>query len=301
MLSLPDELIDEITLCIKHRKVWQLTCCRIRQSVIRYPGPITNIENLRISFEQYPNYPWDYKLLSQNTDLPWSFILANLDKPWDYYWLSFNKHITYEIVLAHEELPWDYNHLVSNRNFTTDIPDGQVWKIIKKYNLRNSYFAANPNISPTTYPNLPHGCSWSYQHLSLNPNLTYDIVRNDPECKLLGSGDSWNYPMLASNLNFTNDYIKRIMNNYPEAICTIDMQNNRWDIERLSDNKNLTHDIVVAHPGHPWDHESLSGHPRFTWDIIIANTPLLVRDIWCYNTIASFGKIPWQILTVFAG
>jgi hypothetical protein len=50
-------------------------------------------------------------------------------------------------------------------------------------------------------------------------------------------------------------------------------------LSKLSQNPNITWDIVKANPDRPWDYSSLSKNPNITWDIVESN----LDKLWNYN------------------
>ena len=44
-----------------------------------------------------------------------------------------------------------------------------------------------------------------------------------------------------------------------------------WDYSYLSENPNITWDIVLANPDKGWNYAYLSQNPNITWDIVSAN------------------------------
>jgi len=79
----------------------------------------------------------------------------------------------------------------------------------------------NPNITFDIVKNNPQ-IPWSYIHLSGNPNITFDIVRENPEIP-------WDYQELSLNLMTKqfNDYMKKKEEIYNTAYKIIDRYTNR--------------------------------------------------------------------------
>ncbi len=78
---------------------------------------------------------------------------------------------------------------------------------------------------------------WNYRSLSENPNITWDIVLDNPNIE-------WNYQILSKNPNITWDIVK----NNP---------NIEWNYSSMSRNPNITWDIVKNNPDIKWDYEQL--------------------------------------------
>ena len=79
---------------------------------------------------------------------------------------------------------------------------------------------------------------FDYCLLSENPNITWEIVQNNPD-------KPWTYSMLSQNPNITWEIIK---NN----------SNKSWDYSLFSKNPNITWKIVQQNPDKPWSYSYLS-------------------------------------------
>ena len=53
---------------------------------------------------KYPDKPWDWEAISQNSNLTLKDVLDNPDKPWDWYWISVNKNITIESLMRQKKI-----------------------------------------------------------------------------------------------------------------------------------------------------------------------------------------------------
>jgi hypothetical protein len=75
------------------------------------------------------------------------------------------------------------------------------------------------------------------------------------------------------------------MSSYEETDWFNYIENNPdkpWNWEYLSENPNITWDIVVDNPEKKWDYDSLSVNPNITWDIIEAN----LDKPWIYELLS---------------
>ena len=79
----------------------------------------------------------------------------------------------------------------------------------------------NPNITWEIVQNNPE-YKWSYLELSLNPNITWEIVQNNPQI-------DWKYGYLSETpmTKQFNDYIKKKEEIYNTAYKIIDRYTNR--------------------------------------------------------------------------
>ena len=83
--------------------------------------------------------------------------------------------------------------------------------------------------------------SWNYYEVSRNPNITWDIIFNDPS--LLCIKSRWIFPGLTRNPNPLTTGWNIIKNNPNKA--------RDWDSYELSRNPNITWDIVKNNPSPP--------------------------------------------------
>ena len=117
-------------------------------------------------------------------------------------------------------------------------------------------------------PNKP----WNYRELSLNSNITWEIVEAHPE-------KPWDYQGLSQNYNITWEIIEA----HPEK---------PWDYFWVSGNPNITWEIIQAHPEVPWDYLQLSHHPNITWEIVEAHP----EKPWDYFWVSRNPNITWEIV-----
>ena len=68
-----------------------------------------------------------------------------------------------------------------------------------------------------------------------------------------------------------------------------------WDYQLLSENPNITWDIVQAHPGKPWDYSMLSGNPSITWEVVQSTLGRPEID-WDYSELSANPNITWDIV-----
>ena len=58
--------------------------------------------------------------------------------------------------------------------------------------------------------------------------------------------------------------------------------NKPWDWDYLSENPNITWEIIQANPDKPWDWGFISGNPNITWKIIQFNFRINLGIGVCY-------------------
>ena len=125
--------------------------------------------------EEFPNYRWNFHLLSRYAKISKKYILQNWNKPWDMLYICAKDIIEWEDVLSNPHINWCYSGLSANPNIT--------WEIVLKH------------------PNLP----WSYTSISINPNIDINIVVQNLD-------KPWDFDMLSCNTNITLLDIKKYQN-----------------------------------------------------------------------------------------
>lgn len=113
---------------------------------------------------------------------------------------------------------------------------------------------------------------WNFAALSVNPNITWDVIKANPD-------KPWSYLHLSSNPNITWDIVKE---NYEEP----------WDFCELSANPNITWKIVRENSHEEWDYAMLSMNPSISWKTIQKNP----HKFTCHISISSNPNITWDIV-----
>lgn len=215
---------------------------------------------------------WNYDALSFNPNITWEIVQQNPDKPWNYSYLSMNPNITWEIVKNNKHMKWDYYYLSRNKNITIDIiheEDDEKWsmsmfcrnnpnidiEIFKKYKLHrfSLFFASNPRLKWTdildNYETFCNTAGILTSEVSLNPNITWEIVQSHPDIQ-------WNWDMLSLNPNITWEIIQQ-------------NPNDPWNWELLAKNPNITWEIIQQNPDKHWDIKMFSENPNISFENVM--------------------------------
>ncbi len=189
-------------------------------------------------------------------------VLDNPQFPWDWMGLSWNTNVaTWENVRNNPERNWSITELSANKNIT--------WDIIEKNPVFTTFVSTSSNYEPTASTSSNYGAKqsnsvhwgWDYYHMSLNTNITPDIVKKTPILP-------WNPHYLCENPNFLPwKYPIRVLNR-PSAT------NNAFD-----ENGVLSF--------HPLVHLRFSSNPNATYKLI------LDTEIEATSTVFEHGKISW--------
>lgn len=204
-------------------------------------------------------------IYSRNENLTWKIIKNNLHLKWEWSYISEHKNITWKIISENPQYPWKPIFVSRNPNITFDI-------IINNptYNWCWENVFHNNNL---TWENikyimsiLPEISSNSMSSISLNANITCDIVRNNPDIK-------WDWYYLGLNPNINIDFVKENFEKFNKALA--------WAL--ISKNKNITWKNICDNPDVPWDWTGISENPNVTWEIISNN----LDEPWNWNCILS--------------
>jgi hypothetical protein len=155
--------------------------------------------------------------------------LENKDKPWDYYELCGNPQVNLDII---KEFPQVYEFSLSeNTNLTWDY-------IVSKKNKIN----------------------WSWNRISSNPCITWDIIQSNPY-------EMWDYNGISENINLTWENV-------------LSSPYKPWNTSLLSKHSCITWDIIQStHDKYYWNPKDVTVNPNITKDIVFEN----LHYHWDYN------------------
>lgn len=214
------------------------SCDSVESKYITWDEVIANLDII-----SYTNCDDTWRLLSQRWDLDINYVLANLDKPWDWYYISRHDTVTGEIMEAHPQIKW-WPYSVMRK--------GRSWEFIKPYvkselEQRDMYSRRDDE-----YYDIPmEVCN----AIADNPNITWDVIRNDP---FLYSEIWW--------LSHSNAITWSVVCEHPDL---------DWDWSAITEKDEITMEIVKANLDKPWDWWTISKkvaslydineHPEYPW------------------------------------
>ncbi len=181
----------------------------------------------------------------------------------------------------------------------------------------------NINLSWNFFNNHPE-IMWSYQQISINPNINLDIVKKNKD-------KDWDYKILLYNKNIRGKDIleddifknlkKFIVNNFDaverkESWDFLQKCENQFKLnyDNISLNENITWEIVSKNINKPWNFKNLSlnkninidiinSNPQLDWSIknLSLNENINITDIennptldWCYQRLSSNPNITFD-------
>jgi hypothetical protein len=97
------------------------------------------------------------------------------------------------------------------------------------------------------------------------------------EDRLNNSENSWSYNHLSQNLNLTIDIINKYKDEY-------------WNWKYISRNSNITLDIILNNFNLPWDWDYISVNQNITWDNVLNN----LQYPWDWEYLSRYKPITWS-------
>jgi len=173
----------------------------------------------------------------------WNFVETHPDFPYDYHYLSQNDDLNIFFVIKHPEKAWNMLLISSHSNVK--------WEDIQKYDL-----------------------NWDPRGVSMNPNVTLKLIKNNPEYPWEGGYISLN-PNIDLQIYLTHaDQLELEF----EAFCqnrslkwkTIEKNHKlfRRSPYGVSRNPNITTEIVVSNPDWGWCFGVLKDNPNINFEIL---------------------------------
>ncbi len=114
--------------------------------------------------------------------------------------------------------------------------------------------------------------------LYVNPNITENFVKKY-------YNKNWDISYLFKNPNISFEFIKYFFNSSYKK---------NWD--SISENPNITWDIVKTHPRGKWNYKKLSCNPYITWDIVKEDLSSSNPKPWDFSYLSKNPNITWDIV-----
>ena len=164
--------------------------------------------------------------------------------------ISRSPKLTIGIINRHPELPWDWNRIGMIPSITFEFVMEHLAEFKTPQQIFQStwfYISKNPNITwdiVIQNPQIP----WRWDGLSQNPSITMDIVLNNIKCP-------WVWKDLSYNASGTLT-LEIVMAHL----------NKKWDWTQLSRCLPLYAEILDKYPELPWNWNYMSANKSFTPD-----------------------------------
>ena len=104
----------EIYVLISQKISWKIfreVCKEFNQIVEEQNYKINRCNHLLTLMNLHPDKDWNFKGLSQNSNITWEIVKDNPDKDWSFGCLSQNPNITWKIVKNNPDKKWNFANL----------------------------------------------------------------------------------------------------------------------------------------------------------------------------------------------
>ena len=216
--------------------------------------------------EFYPNKPWDWEWLIENTDINVEeYIPLNLIEKYqytlNYNYLSKNPNIIKEFILKYPYKNWDIDYLIKINKITD-------FNILSKFINISKYIIDN-------YPNKPWDWEWLIENTDIN------VEEHIPLNLIKKYQYTLNYKYLSKNSNLTEDFI--LKQPYQNWDIEYLIKNNKIiDFNTLTKFRNINNKLINNYPNKPWD-----------WEWLIENTEISLEEYISMNLIKKY-KGKWN-------
>ena len=198
----------------------------------------------------------------ENPNIGWEYIKLNLHS-YDKYVLSKQKYITSDIILK-----YSFVFIPSGLSCNPNISSSIFNKF--EYNWDLDRICKNANLDWVNELKKDH--NWNYWFLSLNRNISWDVVSANLD-------KPWSFKNLSRNVNITPTIV--------EKNISLD-----WCWINLSRNPNINIDFIKKFSSKNWCWKWVTRHQNIKFEDIIENSSLP----WNYNAISSNKNITPQIV-----
>lgn len=208
---------------------------------------------------KYPEYNWDFEILSCHPNITTEIIINNSQCEWDYHSHVVTKHCNIDLLLT------SCPELLSDDSFIAvlSLAHNLTLSIAKKYNLLK-WIREDLCISGLTISELEElGClSNDYKLLSRNKQLTMQ------------------------------DILSKVDHIDPEYRSGRACPKQYWDFYEIGKYSSIKWEDVINNPKFLWNYRLLSHNPNITWDIVRNNKD---KD-WDWIVISHRLSVNWSII-----
>ena len=243
---------------------------------------------LTFLLNKYPNKNWDWFELSKNPNITKEYIDNNLHFPWNWnLGVSSNRNVDIEFIEKHKDKKWNWLFLSSH------IKLNQKSLIKYKDKLNFCKLSLNPNLSLDLVINNPK-LYWNYNNLLLNPIMTVDFFLKYKN--KLFSNVYFSNQLLSMNPEITIDELNKLYINKRQKLdwklvskynknITFDYYNNHickklFSLKYLSKNENITIKNIEDNPLIKWCWTKISSNPNINLNFMIKNDDKFIDFDW---------------------
>lgn len=240
---------------------------------------------LSCTLSEQLRYKWHWNEMLSRSDVSVEMLLlmaanaTDFDEPdsprtfgaWNAEAASKNPNLTTDVVLNNLEL-WNFDEIAKNSavkpteelinrqrynvDFVGDLSDHPLlsFQLVLDHCGEFSWWLLSSNPIVTLEMILTHSkssdsqCAWKWSSISANPNLTVQHLQSP---SVLPSGESWDKESISSNPSIPADFIIN-------SKTAVDETKRFFVCEFLSDNPNLTAQLVEENVDQPWEWSAFS-------------------------------------------
>jgi hypothetical protein len=207
---------------------------------------------------EFPDKPWNWKILSESPYFNWNWVREFPDKPWN--WVELSDRIdSLETVKEFQDKPWCWytltlgsnttiSDIMNTPNFPWDIKELYFTnideEIIQFIRLYRSHYDKSAWCDHTAH------ASWKLIKKNMDLPWVFSFVKfssssefEESDVHYLYEIDTWNWQHLSEFMDF-HSIISRYMDR-------------PWDFSALSRNKTVTYRDVMRFPDIPWNYNTI--------------------------------------------
>lgn len=215
-----------------------------------------NTNELKKLLKKYPDKPWNWELISRSSGLELDMLTPECPVA---YRNAIVKSVHIDTKQPYNLVDPNYNLLSMNKNISwqfvlENIEEAWDWNTLSMNPaITFEIMRDNPRVGDRHIP-------WSWGHASENPNVTPEVVRANREIN--GMPIPWDYARLSGNPSTTWEFVL-------STIChQCQTFHGGWNWHKLSQNV-ATNEIVTAYPHLPWRLSALATNPRIDLETFI--------------------------------
>jgi len=129
----------------------------------------------------HPDLPWDFWCMSYNPSINYQFVILNSNKNWLAYAISKNEGISMEDIQCNVDDPiWIWSSVGFNPNITMDFMKWNTERLTLHDKCVMNCISSAKNITMKDILDNPQ-YRWNWSCVSLNPNITYEFIKDHKE------------------------------------------------------------------------------------------------------------------------
>jgi F-box domain len=230
-------------------------------------------------------------------EFPWFMYMLQKysNRPWNWPAISGNPSIVFhEIFALHPEAHWDMFRLSRNSAITWSDITSPIYSQIK---WKNDGVSQNPNITIDIIRQNPE-FQWNPTSIMYNPSICwedfyslYSHIRPHVMTEYFFASRTFRYDIISAHDMEWNWYAFSIKDGITEDMVAANLDKN-WSWMLLSKHPNITWEFMMRYPDKPWVIEAASRNPNITLEIILNNPD----KGWDWHNVAENSSITCEMV-----